>query len=64
MIITDKIYPDNPSMRENMLEVQCRRYREYLPTKVAAAIITHEIQDTSDPYRMQETPVLEQLATI
>lgn len=62
--MTDKVYPDDSLLRESMFEVQMRRYRDYLPPKIAQAIIDHEKQDISDPYRMEESKLLEQLSQI
>jgi ubiquinone/menaquinone biosynthesis C-methylase UbiE len=60
-IMTDKVYPDDNALRDDMFEIQNRRYRDYLPPHVAQAIIEHEKQDMSDPYRMEESSTLQTL---
>jgi SAM-dependent methyltransferase len=55
-ILLDKVYP--MTGQQELLEHQNARYRKYLPSDVAQAIITHEIEDASDAFRMdQDTPL-------
>ncbi len=53
LMILDKVYQDNN--REDFLQRQNNRYKNYLDKELANAIIEHEIEDATDEYRLDET---------
>ncbi len=57
----DKVYPKKDA--QELLNIQLARYK-YLPADVAAEITSHEIQDTTDDYRIDEKTFLPLLSEI
>ncbi len=63
LVIAEKIYPENADL-EKMLDHQNKRYRYMTSDKAREEMIAHEIQDTTDLYRIDEDEITKQLKEI
>jgi SAM-dependent methyltransferase len=62
-ILFDKIYPDDENESERLFDLQIKRY-DYLEGNLRREIISHEKQDFTPDYRMDEAGVLQTLKDI
>ena len=60
-IFMDKVYPEKGA--RELLDIQLARYK-YLPADVATEITSHEIQDMTDDFRIDEKTFLPLLSAI
>ncbi len=62
LFIMDKVYPVAGGLE--LLKKQNERFERYLPEEVAAEIVAHEKEDSSDEYRLDEESFLKSLKEI
>lgn len=63
MLLMDKLYEDDSKAAQLSYDMQIERYKK-LGDSVREDMLSHEVQDFSDDYRMQETQTKEVLESI